>query len=248
MKTIFLIPPSEGKNSENKINKKFKDVFSELSFEKLNSARKEIINYLGKMDFNQKKLEKMTGLKGKNVENAYEINKNLLSSKVKKAIDLFDGVMFKFIDYSNMDNEAKNFFEENFFIFNALLGVNKPLDLIPEFKVKPEGYIEKTKINIFWKEKMNGVFEEYVVFDLLTSNYRKMVDNSEFYKVDFYSMKKGEIKLAGHFSKKYRGQLINYICKNNIKSLDTILNIKTKDLELYEFNKENREIKIIIRN
>jgi hypothetical protein len=26
------------------------------------------------------------------------------------------------------------------------------------------------------------------------------------------------------------------------------LNIKTKDLELYEFNKENREIKIIIRN
>jgi cytoplasmic iron level regulating protein YaaA (DUF328/UPF0246 family) len=230
MKNLFLIPPSEGKNSE-------------LSFGKVNSARKEIINYLEIMDFNQKNLEKMTGLKGKNVEEAYKTNKNLLASKVKKTIDLFNGVMFKSIDYSNMEKQSKKFFEENFAIFNALLGVNKPLDLIPEFKVKPEGYIEKTKIHGFWKEKMDDVFEEYVVFDLLTSNYRKMVDNSEFYKVDFYSMKKGELKSAGHFSKKYRGQLINYICKNNIKSLDTILN-----LELYEYDKENKEIKMIIRN
>lgn len=248
MKTLFLIPPSEGKNSEDKINKNFKEVFSELSFEKLNSARKEIINYLEKMDFNQKNLEEMTGLKGKNVEEAYETNKNLLASKVKKSIELFDGVMFKSIDYLNMENQSKKFFEENFAIFNALLGVNKPLDLIPEFKVKPEGYIEKTKIHRFWKEKMDDVFEEYVVFDLLTSNYRKMLDNSEFYKIDFYAIKKGELKSAGHFSKKYRGQLINHICKNNIKSLEAILNIKTKDLELYEYNKENREIKMIIRN
>jgi cytoplasmic iron level regulating protein YaaA (DUF328/UPF0246 family) len=248
MKTLFLIPPSEGKNSEDKINKNFEEVFSELSFGKVNSARKEIINYLEIMDFNQKNLEKMTGLKGKNVEEAYKTNKNLLASKVKKTIDLFNGVMFKSIDYSNMEKQSKKFFEENFAIFNALLGVNKPLDLIPEFKVKPEGYIEKTKIHRFWKEKMDDVFEEYVVFDLLTSNYRKMVDNSEFYKVDFYSMKKGELKSAGHFSKKYRGQLINYICKNNIKSLDTILNIKTKNLELYDYDKENKEIKMIIRN
>ncbi|MGM0640323.1 MAG: peroxide stress protein YaaA [Thermotogota bacterium] len=248
MKTLFLIPPSEGKNSDNKTGKSFSKVFSELSFSELNDFRKEVIHYLNRMEYKEKDLEKMTGLKGKNIEEAYEMNKRLMNSEVKRTIELFDGTMFKSIDYSNMDNKSKTFFEKHFGIFNALLGVNKPLDLIPEFKVKPEGYIEKKKIHRYWKEKMDNIFDDNFVFDILTSNYRKMVDNDKFYKIDFYLMKKDDLKSAGHISKKYRGQLIKHLCQNQIIDLESVLKIKTENLELFEYDEKNKEIKMIIKN
>lgn len=244
----YLIPPSEGKNIENLSHKKFKNVFDNLSFLELNNKRKELIDFLSSMNFDDKNLKKLTGLKGKNLEEAFEINKKLMHSKVKNSIELFDGVMFKSIDYNGMDNDSKKFFEDNFAIFNALLGVNKPLDLIPEFKVKPEGYIKNKKIHKFWKESMKNIFENFIVFDLLTTNYRKMIDNKNFYKIDFYTFKNNEVKSAGHFSKKYRGEFINHVCKNTIDNLDTILNINTKNIELYKYIEETKEIKFIIKN
>ena len=43
-------------------------------------------------------------------------------------------------------------------------------------------------------------------------------------KIDFFVIKKGKKSSAGHFGKAVKGQLINYIVKNKITSIDNFNN------------------------
>ena len=73
-----------------------------------------------------------------------------------------------------------------------------------------------------WKEIITDALkDEDVVVDLLPQVHRKAYKAGENVKrIDFFVIKKGKKSSAGHFGKAVKGQLVNYIVKNKITSID----------------------------
>ena len=112
--------------------------------------------------------------------------------------------------------------DKNFYIFSGLFGLLKPLTLIPDYKLK----MNVLSLDYHWRETISNVLnKEDLVIDLLPQVHRKAyipADNVK--KIDFFVIKKGKKSSAGHFGKAVKGQLINYIVKNKITSIENFNN------------------------
>ena len=240
-KYIILLPNSEGKKSESNFEI-YEDVIKvgKNSFSKLDVFRREIVNELLELK-NEKKeiLKKIFDIKDdKKLE--YDMNNNLtlLSQNTNFAINRYSGVMFKAIDYSSMSDSVKNNFNNNVVFLDGLFGLLKPLDKIPNYKLKINSKLSSVNIEKFWKKNISdsGVFENYkncIIIDLLPGSHRKVlpkyiVDSENYFKINFYvyDVKNKKNKNVGHQSKMLKGEFVNYICQNENIDLDYLRKFK----------------------
>ena len=91
--------------------------------------------------------EKILGVKGAALDKAIKTNQTVLSSATMPAIERYTGVVYNAIDYASMDKSTKDFFNKHVRIVSALFGLVKPLDLIPDYKLK----IDKLKADKYWQ-------------------------------------------------------------------------------------------------
>lgn len=212
-KILFLLPPSEGKNSENKYKKE------ELSFkfEKPLEIAKNVTEKDLKCTWNR-------------FEEWLKLNKNIDVSETLEAINRYSWVMFNAIDYFNMNDKWKKFFEENFFIFSAMYWIVKPLDRIWNYKLP----VWKTDLYKFWWDKIPEAIiskkPDYIV-NLLSWDYAKMIGlwtNCNRHKKKLEKILESWIKVINinflnsdwnkisHWVKKIKGEWIKNVCENNL--------------------------------
>ncbi len=98
MKTIFLLPPSEWKNSWWN--------FSEENASFKFSKPTKIANNTTEKDLK---------CKGKRYEEWMTLNKNIALWPFEYGINRYTGVTYNAIDYPNMTDNGKQFFENNYF-------------------------------------------------------------------------------------------------------------------------------------
>ena len=152
----LLLPPSEGKlKSINKINP-YEKVRTNNSFSKLNRPRVELYNFLinvlgGKTN---KELEKILELKGSNLDQAIKVNFNQKKESTLPAIQRYVGIMFSAINYNTMNQNQKTNFNDSTVFVDAMFGLLKTTDLIPEYKLKINSKIPNFDIANFWKENL----------------------------------------------------------------------------------------------
>jgi len=232
MKTNYLIllPPSEGKNKGGDENKPYRMVqnlkkFNEFIF--LNKDRELIQEELKKiisLADDTKDLEKIFDLKGEKLQEAIEITSDLLNEETMPAIKRYDGIMFKAIDYNNLNNLQKENFNFSVLFIDGMFGLLKPQDLIPKYKLKITSKVENINIIKFWKESLRSIFKilfkDKLVIDILPQSHRKVLSDEENYNIisiNFCELKNNKLVNVGHESKKLKGDLIKYIIsKKNI--------------------------------
>ena len=203
---VVLIPPSEGKaqgGTENPL--------------KPSAAAKRMIKTL---QAHKKDKSKLLGVKGTTLNRAITVNRQLLSSKTLPAIERYDGVLYKGLDYASLDNNAKKYADEHLAIVSALFGLLRTKDMIPDYRLK----IDKLNTASYWKPLISEILKDKFVIDLLPQAHKKAVDIVDGISVEFIIIKGGKIKPAGHMGKFIKGRFVRWLCENGISDIGDFKN------------------------
>ncbi len=223
----ILLPPSEGKKKggdETKPYRVVENLKKHNSFNSLQFDREEVYNKLREAlnELSQEEVEKIFDVKGKKLQESIESILDMLNSPTLNAINRFDGVMFKSINYEKLNEDKKNRFDSSVIFIDGLFGLLRPLDLTPEYKLKIGSKFLDINLVKFWKLRLKGhfdfLFKEKIVIDILPESHRKVVSyysNIEYFEITFMDFigEKNKYKQAGHNSKVLKGEIINYILK-----------------------------------
>ena len=228
----ILFSPSEAKSSISTYNKLDISLFTESNFK-----REEIVNlYMKYIDLaNNEELKKLFGVK--DIKN---LKKEILNSKYEKAINRYDGVAYKYLNYESLNNTQQKYIDVNTIIFSNLYGAILAKDKISFYKLKQGEKLNNLDIGKFYKKEFSKVLDKFLededILDLRANFYEK-----------FYTIKKKYLtmkfiknsKVVSHFAKAYRGKILREIAINGVNSIDEILNINFEGVQFLEI----REIK-----
>ena len=169
-------------------------------------------------------------------------------AKSYKALDLFNGLMYRNIDRDNFDEADKEYIEKNVFITTSLYGIIGAYDLIQEHRLD---FLQNVKISgeslkNFWRASYDeSIKDEDFVVSLLSSEFEEVFSKNQkekFIKISFMEEKEGKLKVHSTISKKARGKFLTELIKNKVSSVEEMKKIK---FDGFEFSKEHSEEKVL---
>ena len=195
MKTIILIPPSEGKA----------DGGNDKPLKSVSGIAADLIEAIKEAD-----PKKLYGLKEKALQKAITVNKEILTSKTMPAINRYTGVVYDAINYQTLKNKSD--FNKKVLIVSGLFGLVRPTDLIPNYRLK----IDKLKAAKLWlgsnSEQLKGQF----IIDLLPQAHKKAIKYDHGIEVEFILKKAGKKMPAGHQGKHIKGRFVRWLIENHV--------------------------------
>ena len=197
--TVILIPPSEGKKPGGR-------------GKPLNGISPEVKTMVDRLKEFEGDWEKLLGVKGKALEQAIHINRQITRSPTLPAIERYAGVVYAGIDYPTLQKTARDFLNTHVRILSAVFGLIGPEEQIPDYKLK----VEKLDAQKFWKPVLNRQMKDKFVIDLLPQSHRKAVEFDEGISVEFNVIKNGKLVAAGHEGKFIKGRFVRFLCEEKI--------------------------------
>ena len=170
------------------------------------------------------------------------------TAKSYKALDLFNGLMYRNIDRDNFDEADKEYIEKNVFITTSLYGIIGAYDLIQEHRLD---FLQNVKISgeslkNFWRASYDeSIKDEDFVVSLLSSEFEEVFlknQKEKFIKISFMEEKEGKLKVHSTISKKARGKFLTELVKNKVSSVEEMKKIK---FDGFEFSDEHSEEKVL---
>ena len=169
-------------------------------------------------------------------------------AKSYKALELFNGLMYRNIARDNFDETDKKYIRENVFITTSLYGVIGAYDLIQEHRLD---FLQNIKISSqslknFWREDYDkSIKGEELVVSLLSSEFEEVFSKDQrdrFIRLSFMEEKEGVLKVHSTISKKARGRFLTELVKNKVSSVNEMKKIK---FDGFEYNEEQSNEKIL---
>lgn len=143
-----------------------------------------------------------------------------------QAINLYHGLQFRYLK-DGLSKEDVTFLDGSLRILSARYGVVKPLDGIRHYR---KDFTTKGLYRAWGDEIYQVLAEEnHVILNLASAEYSKTItryatDDDHIISVDFLERNnKGDLKKHASISKKGRGQLVNYIARNRITRIESII-------------------------
>ena len=170
------------------------------------------------------------------------------TAKSYKALDLFNGLMYRNIDRDNFDEADKEYIEKNVFITTSLYGIIGAYDLIQEHRLD---FLQNLKISgeslkNFWRASYDeSIKDEDFVVSLLSSEFEEVFSKNQkekFIKISFMEEKEGKLKVHSTISKKARGKFLTELVKNKVSSVEEMKKIK---FDGFEFSDEHSKEKVL---
>ena len=170
------------------------------------------------------------------------------TAKSYKALDLFNGLMYRNIDRDNFDEADKEYIEKNVFITTSLYGIIGAYDLIQEHRLD---FLQNVKISgeslkNFWRASYDeSIKDEDFVVSLLSSEFEEVFSKNQkekFIKISFMEEKEGKLKVHSTISKKARGKFLTELVKNKVSSIEEMKQIQ---FDGFKFNEEYSEEKVL---
>ena len=170
------------------------------------------------------------------------------TAKSYKALDLFNGLMYRNIDRDNFDEADKEYIEKNVFITTSLYGIIGAYDLIQEHRLD---FLQNVKISgeslkNFWRASYDeSIKDEEFVVSLLSSEFEEVFSKNQkekFIKISFMEEKEGKLKVHSTISKKARGKFLTELIKNKVSTVEEMKKLK---FDGFEFSKEHSEGKVL---
>ena len=234
MKIIFS--PSKEMREENIFESK-KIEFTESKFKDKTNI---LIGILKEKSLSE--IENIMKLKGKLLNKTYKDIQDYDKLKFIPAISMYYGVSFKELNLEDYSEKSLEYLKNNLLILSALYGVLLAFDLVKKYRLDMTMSIIDKGLYNFWKKDINdyisNIFsKDEVLLNLASGEFSKLIDNKKIsmINIDFKEEKDGIYKSVSTYSKKARGQFLNYLIKNQIANLEDIKKIK---LDGYSLNKD----------
>ena len=112
---------------------------------------------------------------------------------------------------------------------------------IPIYITKSGKFLSGESLKNFWKEEYNNTFDSgEVILNLASNEFSRLLDRSKFkiYEFEFFEKKDKKLKSHSTISKKSRGKMLNYICKNKVTDYEKI---KFFNLDEFKFDEDLSE-------
>ena len=234
----ILFSPSEGKNPGGDA------VAKELLGS--NSARTDILNEYNNIlkRANENEISKLFGIK--KFEDCKPYMKDIFSSELMSAVERYQGVAYDYLEYSTLDDKAKEYLKQNTIIFSNLYGPLLGGDTIANYKVKQGNDIGSIIPDKFYKDRFSYQLDLYLandeILDLRAGYYDK------FYKVTkpyttLKFLKSG--KTVSHWAKAYRGIVLRELAKHEIKSIADFMALEIDTLNVQEIKTIKNKTEIV---
>ena len=217
----ILIPTAK------ELNKKAQEANEQLLGEKTKSIIDEFA------DKKPEELAKIYKIKEDKAKEEYVRWQNLAnhSAKSYKALELFNGLMYRNISRDDFNDEDKDYIKKNVYITTALYGVINAYEAIHEHRLDflQNVKIKDSSLKNFWREDYDkNVEKDEVIISLLSSEFEEVFSKAirdKFIKITFMEEKNGDLKIHSTISKKARGKFLSEAIKRkitNIRELETI--------------------------
>lgn len=157
-----------------------------------------------------------------------------------RAIEMYTGLAFRKFDIYSLNPDERSYLDEHLIILSAFYGTINPEKLVRPYRLDMNIGIKIDGLSLknFWKDEFNSAFHNgETILNLASDEFANLIDRKKFkiYDFDFFEKKDGRLKSHSTISKKSRGLMLNYICKNKIENLE---NLKNFNLEGFEFAEE----------
>ena len=234
MKIIFS--PSKEMREENI----FENKEIEFTESKFKDKTNILINTLKEKSISE--IENIMKLKGELLNNTYKDIQDYNKLKYIPAISIYYGVSFKELKLEDYSEKSLKYLQNNLLILSAFYGVSLPFDLIKKYRLDMTMSIIDKGLYNFWKKDINEYISNIldsneILLNLASSEFSKLIDNKKtpMINLDFKEEKDGTYKSISTYSKKARGQFLNYLIKNQVSNIE---NIKKIELNGYSLNEE----------
>lgn len=207
--------------------------------ENINPLTDNSYNILVNLDFDS--LKTLYKCSDKIVNEAIKANQE---KQYYKSIELFNGAVFKNLNYSTLKKEQKNYIDNHLIIFSALYGIVEAKEAITPYRLDLNNSLPPHIVNLSkqWKPYINQYLNDEksdFIIDLASSEYRKLIDveklNKPYIKIDFKDYKDKKYKTIGTFAKMARGQFLREIATKNVSRIEEIKKLSVMN---YFFNEE----------
>ncbi|MBM0637353.1 peroxide stress protein YaaA [Campylobacter sp. VicNov18] len=240
----ILFSPSESKNEicDQKAINKNSFIFKELFDFRMQALEKyeEIIK-----NSELKDLQELFGIKDE--KEILKFKQDLKAAPTQKAITLYNGVSYEYLNFKNLNEKSQNYILENTLIFSNLFGVVKASDTLPFYKYKQGAKLGNFAIEKFYKEHFSKALDLYLkdqeLLDLRAEFYNKFYTPKQ--KFSTYKFIKNG-KIISHFAKAYRGILLATSAKIQAKSNKDLLENLPSNLKLQEIQIKGLKEEIIL--
>lgn len=241
----ILLPSAEGKATGG--NPLAPDMFDYRTsntfnyFSDLNPERRALIKALQETirTSDEEALEKLFGVKGETLEEAVQVNLDVLGSPLLAAVDRYGpGVMYTAMEFADLPTGAQRRLLENGIIFSGLFGLLRPDDLIPNYRLRMDAALpEIGKLSKYWRPvlspALNRALKGKFVWNLLPQAHLDAWEDDGSYgamvQVKFFTEEDGERKPVSHGVKQLRGALVNYIVRDPAESIEALLDWEAPD-------------------
>ena len=221
MKIIFS--PSKEMREENIFENK-KIEFTESKFKDKTNI---LIGILKEKSLSE--IENIMKLKGELLNKTYKDIQDYDKLKFIPAISMYYGVSFKELNLEDYSEKSLEYLKNNLLILSAFYGISLPFDLLKKYRLDMTMSIMDKGLYNFWKKDVNDYIlnildKDEILLNLASGEFSKVIDNKKIpmINIDFKEEKDGAYKSVSTYSKKARGQFLNYLIKNQINNLEDI--------------------------
>lgn len=160
---------------------------------------------------------------------------NILNTPRIQAIELYNGVAYKALDFEHLDTRAKAYICENVYIFSNLFGAVQAGEYLPYYNLhqgKGVGAFELKTLYRGLKAYLDAHFKDSQVLDLRPEIYMKAYSPSvHCHKVEFLK----NAKKLSHYAKFYRGLYVRTLAQMGITSTSELEKLEFPSLKLIDF-------------
>lgn len=198
----------------------------------------KIISSLKVLD--DRELKKLYKVSDKVLEEIKAYIENFDKDLSFKALDLYKGLAYKYLNKEYLDKDAINYLDNHLIILSAFYGPISPSTYIRPYRLDFNTPIKvggKTLKNL-WKGDYNKNFEEgETILNLASNEFSSLIDrkNFIFYDFEFYEDKDGKLKSHSTISKKARGLMVRYLASEKIANIEMIRNF---NLDSYKYRED----------
>lgn len=179
-------------------------------------------------------------------EQAYDLHR---ITQTGASIDLFEGLVFKYLDYASLEEMAKTYLNDKLFIGSALYGVVSPLQQIAPYRLDLDNplFIEGESLTQHWKKSVTSALIKHPsewIIDLASEEYSRLIDLSHLskqkslIKIAFRDIQQGKLRTISTRAKMARGLFIRAAAIHGAHTPDALKSITVMD---YAYDKAHSD-------
>ena len=225
-----------------------KIIFSPSKEMSFSNPYKEATNYSDKtktiiselQNLNKDEIKKIYKISDKVADEVANYINNFYIEESYRAIEMYTGLAFRKFDIDSLNSDERSYLDDHLLILSAFYGPINPEKLVRPYRLDMNTVLKVDGLSLknFWKDEFNVAFYDgETILNLASDEFSSLIDRKRFKIYDFDFFEKKDCKLKSHstISKKSRGLILNYICKNKIENLEDLKNF---NLEGFKFDEE----------